>query len=157
MADVFDQYTMANAWDEMFARPGEPRPAYTSLFATLQPLSVTDLRSRADQLARVFTDRGVTFAYAGEERPFRLDLIPRILDATEWDTITRAVRQRVRALERFLADVYGPGDVLTDGVVPRRLVLTSANFHRQAAGIEPPNGGPGHISGGDLIRDEAGG
>src|SRR5262245_2043083 len=101
MADVFDQYSMADAWDEMFARPGEPRSAYQSLFATLQPLSVSDLRSRADQLGRVFTDRGVTFAYAGGERPFPLDLIPRILDAVEWDTITCAVRQRVRALERF--------------------------------------------------------
>ena len=65
MADVFDQYSMADAWDEMFERPGEPRPAYRSLFATLQPLSVADLRSRADQLARVFTDRGVTFAPGG--------------------------------------------------------------------------------------------
>src|SRR5258705_3475266 len=156
MADVFDQYAMADAWDEMFDRPGVPRPAYQSLFATLQPLSLSDLRSRADQLARVFTDRGVTFAYAGEERPFPLDLIPRILDAAEWDTLTRAVRQRVRALERFLADVYGAGEVLSDGVVPRRLVFTSAHFHREAAGIEPPNGVRVHVSGVDLIRDEAG-
>ena len=156
MADVFDQYAMASAWDEMFERPGQPRPAYRSLFASLQPLSVGDLRSRADQLARVFTDRGVTFAYAGEERPFPLDLIPRILDATEWDTITRAVRQRVQALEKFLADVYGAGEVLSDGVVPRALVLTSAHFHRAAAGIEPANGVRIHVSGVDLIRDEEG-
>jgi uncharacterized circularly permuted ATP-grasp superfamily protein len=156
MADVFDQYSMAAAWDEMFERPGEPRAAYRSLFASLQPLSVTDLRFRADQLARVFTDRGVTFAYAGEERPFPLDLIPRILEADEWDTITRAVRQRVQALERFLADVYGPGEVLADGVVPRRLVHTSAHFHRAAVGIEPANGVRVHVSGVDLIRDEEG-
>src|SRR5215813_6133949 len=156
MADVFDQYAMAKAWDEMFDRPGEPRAAYRSLFATLQPLSVADLRARADQLGRVFTDRGVTFAYAGEERPFPLDLIPRIIDATEWDRLTVAVRQRVQALERFLADVYGAGQVLADGVVPRRLVHTSAHFHRQAAGIEPANGVRVHVSGVDLIRDEAG-
>ncbi len=156
MADVFDQYAMAAAWDEMFARPGEPRAAYRSLFATLQPLSVADLRSRADQLARVFTDRGVTFAYAGEERPFPLDLIPRILDAAEWDTITRAVRQRVLALEKFLADVYSHGEVLADGIVPRRLVLSSAHFHREATGIEPANGVRVHVSGVDLVRDEAG-
>src|SRR5215471_3978641 len=156
MADVFDQYTMAEAWDEMFAAPGEPRPAYRSLFATLQPLSVSDLRHRADQLGRVITDRGVTFAYAGEERPFPLDLIPRIIDAAEWDLLTKAVRQRVQALERFLADVYGEGQVLADGVVPRRLVLTSAHFHREAYGIEPANGVRVHVSGVDLIRDEAG-
>lgn len=51
MADIFDQYAMADAWDEMFDAPGKPRPAYQSLFAALQPLSVADLRSRADQLA----------------------------------------------------------------------------------------------------------
>src|SRR5438552_7918454 len=156
MADIFDSYTMARAWDEMFAAPGQPRPPYLSLFATLQPLSGNDLRFRADQLARVFTDRGVTFAYAGEERPFPLDLIPRIIDAAEWDVVTRAVRQRVTALERFLADVYGRGSVLDDGVVPRRLVTTSAHFRREAYGIEPANGVRVHISGVDLVRDEAG-
>jgi uncharacterized circularly permuted ATP-grasp superfamily protein len=156
MADVFDQYAMADAWDEMFHHPGQPRPAYQALFSSLQPLSMADLRSRADQLGRVFTDRGVTFAYAGEERPFPLDLIPRILDATEWDIITRAVQQRVQTLERFLADVYGAGEVLADGVVPRRLVYTSPHFHREAAGIEPANGVRVHVSGVDLIRDEVG-
>lgn len=156
MADIFDQYAMVDAWDEMFVRPGQPRVPYQSLFAALQPLSVADLRLRADQLGRVFIDRGVTFAYAGEERPFPLDLIPRIIDAAEWDIVTQAVRQRVWALERFLADVYGPGNVLADGVVPRRLVWSSRHFHRQAVGIEPPNGVRVHVSGVDLIRDEAG-
>src|SRR5690348_7664789 len=156
MADIFDSYQMAAAWDEMFARPGVPRPAYESVFATLQPLAPTDLRYRADQLARVFTDRGVTFAYAGEERPFPLDLVPRIIDAMEWDVVTRAVRQRITALERFLADVYGHGHVLDDGVVPRRLVTTSAHFHREAFGIDPANGVRVHVSGVDLVRDEHG-
>src|SRR5215510_8380876 len=156
MADVFDSYAMAEAWDEMFVHPGEPRAAYRQLFSSLQPLAGTDLRVRAEQLARVFTDRGVTFAYAGEERPFPLDLIPRIIDAAEWDMLTRAVRQRVRTLEMFLADVYGAGEVLGAGVVPRRLVLTSAHFHREAAGILPANGVRIHVSGVDLIRDESG-
>src|SRR2546430_3292433 len=156
MADIFDSYSMAQAWDEMFAAPGQPRAAYLSLFATLQPLSGIDLRFRADQLARVFTDRGVTFAYAGEERPFPLDLIPRVIDAAEWDMVTRAVRQRVTALEMFLSDVYGRGAVLDDGVVPRRLLTTSAHFRREAFGINPANGVRVHISGVDLVRDEVG-
>ncbi|GAA4262152.1 circularly permuted type 2 ATP-grasp protein [Dactylosporangium darangshiense] len=160
MADIFDEYSMSGgmfeAWDEMFERPGQPRSPYRSLFAALQPLAPADLRFRADQLARVFTDRGVTFAYAGEERPFPLDLIPRILDAAEWDLLTAAVQQRVKALEMFLADIYGPGRVFADGVVPRRLVTTSAHFHRQAYGIEPANGVRVHISGVDLVRDEEG-
>ncbi len=156
MADVFDSYAMAAAWDEMFEAPGQPRAPYRALFAVLQPLSGADLRFRADQLARVFTDRGVTFAYAGEERPFPLDLIPRILDAAEWDHVTKGVRQRVLALERFLADIYGPGEVLRDRVVPRHLITTSAHFHREAWGINPANGVRVHVSGVDLVRDEQG-
>src|SRR6266508_2129755 len=156
MADIFDAYPVSAAWDEMFARPGVPRAPYESVFATLQPLAASDLRYRADQLARVFTDRGVTFAYAGEERPFPLDLVPRIIDAYEWDLLTRAVRQRVQALEAFLADLYGRADVLRDGVVPSRLVVTSAHFWRQAHGIVPPNGVRVHVSGVDLVRDERG-
>src|SRR3954465_13806759 len=158
MADIFDEYSMSGAmfeaWDEMFERPGLPRAPYRSLFAALQPLAPSDLRFRADQLARVFTDRGVPFAFAGEERPFPLDLIPRILDAVEWDLLTAGVRQRVRALESFLADIYGAGRGFDAGVVPRKLITSSAHFHRQAYGIEPPNGVRVHISGVDLVRDE---
>ena len=75
---------------------------------------------------RVFSDRGVTFAFSGEEeRPFPLDLVPRTISATEWATIERGVARRVVARERFLADVYGRGEITRDRVVPRRLVVTS--------------------------------
>ena len=156
MADIFDSYQLAAAWDEMFELPGAPRGPYQGLVAALQPLDPAELRYRADQLARIFTDRGVTFDYAGEERPFPLDLIPRIIDAVEWDLISRGVRQRVLALEAFLADVYGQARVVDDGVVPWHLLATSRQFHRAAHGLTPPNGVRIHIAGIDLIRDERG-
>ena len=156
MADIFDDYRLADAWDEMFAAPGRPRAPYDALVSVLQPMDPAELRFRADQLARVFTDRGVTFDYAGEERPFPLDLIPRVIDALEWDLVTRGVRQRVRALEAFLADVYGAGRVFDDGVLPWGLVYTSPRFRRQVAGLEPPNGVRVHVAGIDLVRDEDG-
>ena len=156
MADVFDEYVLADAWDEMFERPGVPLPAYEPLFAALQPLAAGDLAFRAEQLGRVYTDRGVTFAYAGEERPFPLDLVPRLISAAEWDVIHRGVAQRVRALEAFLADVYGSGEVFDDEVVPRRLVTSCGGFIREAHGLEPPNGVRIHVGGIDLVRDEVG-
>jgi uncharacterized circularly permuted ATP-grasp superfamily protein len=156
VADIFDDYRPAAAWDEMFERAGMPRSSYGSVLAALQPLDPAELRFRAEQLARVFTDRGVTFDYAGEERPFPLDLIPRVIDADEWAVIDKGVRQRVRTLEAFLADVYGPGNIFKDGVVPWRLVHSSAHFHRAVSGLEPPNGVRAHVSGIDLIRDEDG-
>ncbi|MGI5291454.1 circularly permuted type 2 ATP-grasp protein [Nonomuraea polychroma] len=156
MADIFDTYVMAGAWDEMFERPGVPRRQYQALFAALQPLGALELRTRADQLARMFTDRGVTFDYAGVERPFPLDLIPRVIDAAEWDLVTRGVRQRIRALEAFLDDAYGDRQVFHDGVVPWRLLHSSPHYHRVAHGWRPPNGVRVHVGGTDLIRDEQG-
>ena len=156
MADIFDGYQPAEAWDEMFSGPGEPRPSYAGLISALQPMDPGELRFRADQLARVFTDRGVTFDLGGEERPFPLDLVPRVIDAVEWDLIVRGVRQRVYALEAFLADVYGERQVFKDGVVPWRVLLTSSGFHREVAGLAPPNGVRVQVAGIDLIRDEYG-
>jgi uncharacterized circularly permuted ATP-grasp superfamily protein len=156
VADIFDSYQLAAAWDEMFEAPGRSRSAYQALLAALQPLDPAELRYRADQLASLFTDRGVTFDYAGEERPFPLDMIPRVIDAAEWDLISRGVRQRVQALEAFLADIYGPAQVVADGVLPWRLVFTSQHFRREVQGLVPPNGVRVHVAGIDLVRDELG-
>ena len=156
VADIFDGYRLVEAWDEMFAAPGKPRASYDALVSVLQPMDPAELRYRADQLARVFTDRGVTYDYAGEERPFPLDLIPRVIDALEWDLVSRGVRQRVKALEAFLEDVYGQGKAFDDGVVPWSLVFTSEKYRREVAGITPPNGVRVHVAGIDLIRDEQG-
>ncbi|MCZ9885188.1 circularly permuted type 2 ATP-grasp protein, partial [Arthrobacter sp. B2a2-09] len=80
---------------------------------------LADVSARAESMARTFLDRGVTFDYAGEERPFPLDIVPRVIPADEWDVLERGVKQRVRALEAFLDDVYGRMAVVADGVVPR--------------------------------------
>ncbi|EIV90944.1 circularly permuted type 2 ATP-grasp protein [Frankia sp. QA3] len=161
MADLFEGYpaeaAATAAWDEVFEPSNTPREVYAALYDALQPLSSADLAARKVALDRAFRDAGITFNLFGEERPFPLDLVPRLLAGDEWDVIERGVTQRVQALEAFLADVYGPAEVLADGIVPRRLVLTSAHFHRAAHGIDPPNGVRAHVSGIDLIRDEQGG
>jgi len=156
MADLFEDYRLGPGWDEMFGEPSMPRETYEALHATLQPLSSAELGIRAEVLARAFLDQGITFALKGVERPFPLDIVPRIIAAAEWAVVEAGVAQRIRALEAFLADVYGPGQVLADGVVPRRIVVTSAHFHREAVGINPHNGVRVHVAGVDLIRDEAG-
>jgi uncharacterized circularly permuted ATP-grasp superfamily protein len=156
MADLFEDYRPGAAWDEMFGREGSPRTLYSAVHDVLQPLSSSELQARADSLARSFLDQGVTFDVGGEERPFPLDLVPRLIDAEEWAGISRGVSQRVRALEAFLSDVYGSMRAVQDGVVPRALIVSSRHFHRAVAGLEPPNGVRVHVSGVDLVRDEAG-
>jgi uncharacterized circularly permuted ATP-grasp superfamily protein len=156
VGDLLDGYGLDGAWDEMFDAAGRPREHCATLYEQVQTSSRVDFDERCATRDRVFRDRGITFAYLGEERPFPLDLVPRVVSASEWTTIEQGVRQRVLALECFLADVYGPGQILRDGVVPRRLVVTSTHFQRAVAGIEPCGGVRVHVAGIDLVRDGSG-
>ena len=156
MGDLLDAYEPVDAWDEMFDREGNTRFDYRALYEHVQTLSKQDFDERCATRDRVFRDQGITYAHSGEERPFPLDLVPRVISAAEWSVVERGVAQRVRALERFLDDVYGPGEIMRAGVVPRRLVVTSSHFHRAAFGIAPPGGVRVHVAGIDLVRDADG-
>ena len=156
MADLFQDYPLGTAWDEMFDGSTRPRPSMEAIHGVVRMLPSDELRARAEALALSFLDRGVTFALGGEERPFPLDIVPRIITADEWAVLSTGVAQRVRALEAFLADVYDRGQIFADGVMPRRLIATSAHFHRAAADVVPANGVRVLVSGIDVIRDEAG-
>lgn len=157
MADLFDGYPTGRAWDEMLGPDGTVLTAYQQVHAAVARLTADELRARADGLARSYLKQGVTFDYAGEERPFPVDVVPRVLAEDEWDHVAPGVAQRVRALEAFLADVYGPQRAVADGVVPRSVIVSSHHFCRAARGIEPPNGVRVHVSGIDLVRDGHGG
>src|SRR6476661_958957 len=99
---------------------------------------------------------GFTFSLSGQERPIPLDIVPRVIAAAEWSKLQRGIVQRVRALEAFLADIYGDAEIVRDGVLPRRLITSCEHFHRAAAGLNPPNGVRIHVAGIDVVRDEEG-
>jgi uncharacterized circularly permuted ATP-grasp superfamily protein len=139
-------------FDEMVDADGTPYPHTKSLYEALQLLSAADLSERGAARARSFLEQGITFSSSGREWVFPLDLIPRLIPEQEWEHIEAGIVQRVRALEAFLADVYGPRQVLADGVVPYSLVVTSSNFVRAAAGIRPASGVRVHLAGIDLVR-----
>jgi uncharacterized circularly permuted ATP-grasp superfamily protein len=157
---IFDGYnsasSYADAFDEMFDGQGNVRGPYKGIYAELAPSYASDLEARAEALGRAFSDQGITFSLSGQERPFPLDLVPRVISAAEWTRLERGITQRVKALECYLDDVYGDQEILNDGVIPRRLVTSCEHFYRQAAGIVPPNGVRIHVAGIDLIRDEKG-
>ncbi len=145
-----------HALDEMFRRDGTVRPPYRGIAKALSEIEASDLIARLEALGRAFIDQGVTFSLSGKERPFPLDPVPRVISSAEWARLEAGIAQRVRALEMFLDDVYGEQAILSDGVIPRRLINSCEHFHRQAAGIRPPNGVRIHVAGIDLIRDEQG-
>jgi uncharacterized circularly permuted ATP-grasp superfamily protein len=152
MGDLFEDYAAGPAWDEMFDPTGGIRPGYAALHSALAALGVDDLAERGALRDRSLRDQGITFSLSGEERPIPLDLLPRVIAHEEWVVLEAGVIQRVRALEAFLADVYGPQQILTDGIVPRRLVASSPNFLREAAHLDPPNGVRIQVAGIDVLR-----
>ena len=154
--DVFEGYQpTGTAYDEMFGADGV-RPGYRPLHAALGELAPRELKARVDALASSYLDQGVTFDIGGEERAFPLDVLPRVITAEEWDPIERGVRQRMLALEAFLADVYGAGQLFADGVMPRSVVTSSSHYHRACTGIVPSNGARVQVGGIDLVRGEDG-
>jgi uncharacterized circularly permuted ATP-grasp superfamily protein len=154
---LFEEYAgYPDTFDEVMGPNGAIRDAYSGLTRRFMKMDPEEVRSRAEYLKTQYIDQGVTFDLGGEERPFPLDIIPRVILEHEWAELEVGVAQRVRAIEAFLADVYGEGRVFRDQVIPRKVVVTSPHYHRVMAHYTPPNGVRVQVAGIDLIRDQQG-
>jgi uncharacterized circularly permuted ATP-grasp superfamily protein len=154
-------------YDEMVAEDGEPRRHAHTLVEGLEALGPDALVAAGRRRDAIFMQQGITFDAAGpdaegvggnqiRDRPFPLDLVPRIIPAAEWNTIKRGLAQRIRALNHFVDDVYHAREIVHDGLVPWELIVSRAAFARAAHGIRPPGGVYCHVSGCDLVRDADG-
>jgi uncharacterized circularly permuted ATP-grasp superfamily protein len=148
-------------FDELFDADGRPRGAAEGLTVALERLGRERLQAAGRRRDAIFVQQGITFDAAGpdgptRDRPFPMDLVPRILGGDEWTTIKRGLAQRVRALNLFVEDVYHDQEIVREGIVPWQLVVTRSNFARAAHRIRPPGGVWCHVSGCDLVRDADG-
>ena len=150
----------SSAFDELIRGDGQPRPAAGRLVEYLRALSDRDVAARqvaADAVARV---AGITFTVYSDgrnvDRPLPFDLIPRVLARDEWERTAAGLKQRIRALNLFIADVYAEQRIVKDGVFPRMLLENSVNFRPQCVGVKPPLGIWAHVCGSDLVRDADG-
>src|SRR3974377_1356823 len=123
---------MARAFDEMTSAAGASRPGYATVKRWLDATPIDLLSHRRAEAELLFRRIGITFAVygetEGEERIIPFDIIPRILTRAEWERLARALEQRVRALNLFLADVYGPARILAAHVIPAELVYRNPYF-----------------------------
>lgn len=147
-------------FDELFAEPGKPRAPWTRMFAAIGGASggaINELRAAAERQIR---DSGVTYnVYAdpkGHDRPWELDVLPLIIDAAEWAQIEAGIAQRARLLNAILADIYGPQQLLKDGLLPAPLVQAHSGFLRPAHRANVPGGVHLHVYGADLARSPDG-
>ncbi len=146
---------MSNYFNEMFSG-SSVRPPYEGLegWAADMPEELRSLKqSEAEALFRRI---GITFAVYGEggdpDRLIPFDMFPRVFSGAEWRKLELGVKQRARALNAFLADVYHRGEIIRAGRVPANLVYCNAAFERAVMGIKPARGVFSHIVGVDLVR-----
>ncbi len=155
----WDDYASPGCWDE-FLDGGRARPACEGVFRAMSSLTRTELRDRQSAADLAVRAMGITFTLYGEarnlDRAWPFDVIPRVLSTTEWAGISSGLVQRLTAINMFIDDVYGDGRILDDGVVPRDIVLGSANYREQCRGVKPSGGVWAHVCGSDLVRDVEG-
>ncbi|CAN0280182.1 unnamed protein product, partial [Phaeothamnion confervicola] len=160
-SDLFREYRLQEFFDEMFSNDsGQARNPYLGLVKRLHELPSDEIQRRQTAADVSFLHQGITFTVYGHndatEKIFPYDLIPRIITASEWDQVERGLRQRIEALNLFLADIYGPGKILRDKVIPTELVYSCKHFRREMIGVKVPRGIYISIVGSDLVRTDGG-
>ena len=154
---TFETYDPEHFYDELFAAKGKPRSHSATLIEHMVELGIEQLEQQRQTAEVAFFKLGVTFNVyndtRGIEKIFPFDIIPRIIDSNEWQKLEAGLKQRIRALNLFLDDIYGEQKIVKDGIIPQEIINTASGFLKPCLGINPPTGVWCHITGTDLVRD----
>src|SRR5215470_10103690 len=157
---LFDGYETGGFHDEMFHADGSPRPPARVLYERINSVGDDDLRRYQQAAEQLLFRMGITFNVygdaAGTEKIFPFDIIPRIVEASDWALIERGLKQRIQALNLFIEDIYQAQHIIHDGIVPPFLIQSAKCLLQPCVGLRPPRGIWCHITGTDLVRDRDG-
>jgi uncharacterized circularly permuted ATP-grasp superfamily protein len=158
--DFFKDYNSQNFFDETFSPEQQVKTHYQKILGMFESYGETEFQRRRALVDLMFRNQGITFTVYGDdkgtERAFPFDPVPRIISAEEWGHLEQGLKQRVKALNLFLKDIYSGQEILKDEIIPSSLILSNPNFRRQVHGVELPHNVYTHIVGCDLIRDGEG-
>ncbi len=157
---LFHGYDTEGWYDELFDQPGLPRREAEILLRTVEMLPDGEFGRLQESANAALINLGITFNVYGDsggvERVLPFDILPRVINAHEWDRIERGLTQRIYALNLFLDDVYHDQKILHDGVIPIELIESAPTFRAACIGMKPPGNIWCHITGTDLVRDRDG-
>jgi len=157
--ELLINYSGISSWDEM-GKAESIRAPYQQLLDAISSLSVEELRQKDIQAAELFMNQGITFTVysddSGIERIFPFDILPRIITGTEWHHIESGIKQRLKALNLFLRDIYNGQQIVKENIIPAWLIASCPHYVREVHGIQVPFDIYVHISGIDIIRGEEG-
>lgn len=158
---LFSSYgLLPKTWDEMYHENFESRQQYEEFIKYLENTSPEKLTKKEDLSKQLFMSQGVTFTVynnnEGTEKIFPFDIVPRIITANEWAKIELGIKQRLKALNLFIKDIYSDQFIIKDGIIPGELIYSNPSYMRELKGIKVPHDVYVHISGVDLIRNNDG-
>ena len=153
-------YNPGEYFDEIISSPGYARKPARRLASYLKSLTHEELLQRKIAAELAIKTMGISFTVYSDagniDREWPFDIIPRIIQKKEWDRTSLGLKQRLRALNCFIHDIYNDQKLFKDKLIPKELILDSVNFRKQCLGIKPRFDVWAHICGTDLIRDESG-
>jgi len=143
----------------MFGSDGIRDP-YRNFVSAIEDLPPKEMTQKDEMAKKLFMSQGITFTVyssgEGIEKIFPFDVIPRIITSDEWNEIEAGIKQRLKALNIFIKDIYHNQYVVHDGIIPAQLVYSCPNFLREMMNVDVPFDIYTHVAGVDLIRDEDG-
>jgi uncharacterized circularly permuted ATP-grasp superfamily protein len=160
MEKLTQHYDSGHFYDELIDDTGAPRESAAQLFKYIESLSHEELEKRRLTADATIQEMGISFTVYSEEgnidRAWPFDIIPRTIDAKDWQVAEKGLKQRLTALNRFIDDLYHDQNCIKDGIIPEHIIKESKNFRPECVGISPAFGVWAHICGTDLVRDETG-
>ena len=153
-------YKADGFFDELILPSGKARGHADELASYLSQLGTSDMKARQQAAELAISTMGITFTVYSDgdniDRDWPFDIIPRVIDHTQWQTTEKGLLQRLQALNMFIDDIYNEQNIIKDKIIPKALLEQSSNFRTQCLGVKPVGGVWAHICGTDLVRDSDG-
>ena len=155
-----DKTITERAFNEMLDAQGNVRPHYHAFAQWLASQPDEAMAARRLEADLNFRRIGITFSMAGDadgtERLIPFDLIPRVIPAAEWRRLDQGLKQRVRALNMFIHDIYHDHDIVRAGIVPAEQVFLNAQYRPEMQDVTVAENIYCHVAGIDIVRANAG-
>ena len=160
MTDIWNTYVCEDFYDEVMSSPGHARKSAKKLVSYFKTLSEDTVELHRKAAESTIKEMGVSFTVYSDQgnidRAWPFDIVPRTISKSQWDITAEGLKQRLKALNMFIDDIYNAQHIIKDGVVPAYVLEQSENFRQECVGFSPPLGVWAHICGTDLVRDSDG-
>ena len=157
MTDIWKNYACEDFYDEVMSSPGHARKSAKKLVSYFRSLSEDTVELHRKAADATIKEMGVSFTVYSDQgnidRAWPFDIVPRTISKAQWDVTAEGLKQRLKALNMFINDIYNDQNIIKDGVVPAYVLEQSENFRKECVGFSPPLGVWAHICGTDLVRD----